>query len=381
MRCIWSRPGIRRSRARPQEDGVRFHFYKYAPTAGLNVFGYAGGLRADTAVRGAAWIAAPFGLGFGWLAARRVAARYRATVMHGHWVIPSGFLAALRAAVAAARRQSPRIRRVRRRAQRSGSPRGARGVRPRRLDHGVQRRPARSRDCARREARSHRDRAVRRRQRRASARIRRRARRCGANWASATRRWSSAPDAWSARKGFEYLIDAADQLGDLPGLTVAIAGEGDLRESLAARAARSGGRVRLLGNRSQDDIARLCAAADVDRRPVDARRRGQCRRPAELRARSAGVGHAGGRDARGRPVRRRSTTAGPGAWCRNATRPHWRQPSARCWRTRNDARTLGAAARADVVRPVRMEPRSRRDSKRRMGARSDDERDDTGDDR
>jgi glycosyltransferase involved in cell wall biosynthesis len=36
-----------------------------------------------------------------------------------------------------------------------------------------------------------------------------------------------------------------------------------LREELAARAAGTGGRVRLLGNRSQDDIARLCAAADV----------------------------------------------------------------------------------------------------------------------
>jgi hypothetical protein len=63
--------------ARPaEEDGVRFHFYKYAPAHGLNVFGYAGGC-ADTAVRGAAWIAAPFGLTFGWLAARRVAAAHR----------------------------------------------------------------------------------------------------------------------------------------------------------------------------------------------------------------------------------------------------------------------------------------------------------------
>src|SRR4029077_907590 len=77
-----------------QEDGVRFHFFKYAPTRELNVFGYAGGLRADTALRGAAWIAAPFALARGWFVAREVARRYRATVMHGHWVIPSGFLAA-----------------------------------------------------------------------------------------------------------------------------------------------------------------------------------------------------------------------------------------------------------------------------------------------
>jgi glycosyltransferase involved in cell wall biosynthesis len=47
------------------------------------------------------------------------------------------------------------------------------------------------------------------------------------------------------------------------GLTVVIAGDGDLRGHLTARAASTGARVRLIGNRSQDDIARLCAAADV----------------------------------------------------------------------------------------------------------------------
>ena len=43
----------------PMEDGVQFHFYRYAPLASLNVFGYAAGMRADTAVRGAAWAATP----------------------------------------------------------------------------------------------------------------------------------------------------------------------------------------------------------------------------------------------------------------------------------------------------------------------------------
>src|SRR6188508_1510622 len=84
-------PAIRRP---DQEDGVRFHFFKYAPVPALNVFGYSGGLRADTTLRGAAWMAAPFALTAGWWTANQVARPYRATVMHGHWVIPSGLLAA-----------------------------------------------------------------------------------------------------------------------------------------------------------------------------------------------------------------------------------------------------------------------------------------------
>ena len=35
-----------------REDGVTFHLFRYAPTASLNVFGYASALRADVALRG-----------------------------------------------------------------------------------------------------------------------------------------------------------------------------------------------------------------------------------------------------------------------------------------------------------------------------------------
>src|SRR6185436_2148044 len=79
------------------EDGVFFHFYKYAPTASLNVFGYAGGLRADTSLKAAAWAIAPAALAAGWFKAWRVATKKRATVMHGHWVIPGGVTAMLAA--------------------------------------------------------------------------------------------------------------------------------------------------------------------------------------------------------------------------------------------------------------------------------------------
>ena len=84
-------PAITRGRV---EDGVFFHFFKYAPVASLNVFGYAGGLRADTDVRATAWAVAPAAVAAGWFKAWRVAHKRRATVMHGHWVIPGGVIAA-----------------------------------------------------------------------------------------------------------------------------------------------------------------------------------------------------------------------------------------------------------------------------------------------
>src|SRR5918997_802257 len=73
-----------------EEDSVRFHFFKYAPLPSLNVFGYAAAMRADVTLRGAAYVAAPLALAQGWRIARKIARRHRATVMHGHWVVPGG---------------------------------------------------------------------------------------------------------------------------------------------------------------------------------------------------------------------------------------------------------------------------------------------------
>lgn len=250
-------PAIRRQ---PEEDGVRFHFFKYAPTDGLAVFGYAGGLRADTAIRGAAWAVAPLAMTFGWLMARRIANRYRATVMHGHWVIPGGVLAAK------AKPSLPLVISVHgsdvfvaernglaRRAARSAFTQagwvtacsedlrtrsiaiGARADRTETVPYGVD--SARFRPDA--EAR---------------AAIRRELGLGGGPVVFTAGRLVS-------KKGFEYLIDATRQLTDIAGLTVIIGGEGDLRDSLEARAA--GSQVRLVGNRSQDDIAKFCAAADI----------------------------------------------------------------------------------------------------------------------
>src|SRR5829696_4762699 len=52
---------------RPQlEHGLHFHFYKYAPLASLNVFGYASAMRADVRLKGVAYAAAPLALARGW---------------------------------------------------------------------------------------------------------------------------------------------------------------------------------------------------------------------------------------------------------------------------------------------------------------------------
>src|SRR6187549_1182475 len=59
-------PAITRGK---QEDGVFFHFFKYAPTPSMNVFGYAAGLKADTHLKTAAWLAAPAALAAGWFKA------------------------------------------------------------------------------------------------------------------------------------------------------------------------------------------------------------------------------------------------------------------------------------------------------------------------
>ncbi len=78
----------------------------------------------------------------------RVARRYRATVMHGHWVIPGGFTALGGGASAAAGRQPSRIRRLRRRDVRARAASGAAGFRSRRRRHSLQRRSGAAGDRA-----------------------------------------------------------------------------------------------------------------------------------------------------------------------------------------------------------------------------------------
>jgi glycosyltransferase involved in cell wall biosynthesis len=254
----WRRPA--------REGGVTFHLFTYAPLEALNVFGYAGALEADERVRGAAVLAAPAALAAGWRAARRVARRIDATVLHGHWVVPGGAIAA----AAAGRRplvislhgsdvfvaeRHPAIGRVarwtfgragfvtacsddlRQRALALGAP----PDRSRTIPYGV--------DATRFKP----DPAARDRMRAA---------------------WGLAPDAQVAlgvgrlvrKKGFEFLIDAAARLApDHPRLRLVIAGSGDLRDELARRIQAAGLADRALfpGELPQDEVAASLAAADV----------------------------------------------------------------------------------------------------------------------
>ena len=244
------------------EQGVHFHFFKYAPLRSLNVFGYAQGLKADTDLKWASWCITPAAVAAGWFKTMRVAQKKRATIVHGHWVVPGGFIASLAAGsrplVVSLHGSDVYV------AERhAGIGRAA---------HRVFARAARTTAC--------------------SDDLRTRAIALGADPAHIetvpygvdTTRFAPNPTARAhvrqnlaigdrpfvftagrlvRKKGFDVLIEAARQLQPMhPDLVVGIAGEGDMHDELA-RAAAAVPAVRLLGNQSQDDIAHLAAAADV----------------------------------------------------------------------------------------------------------------------
>jgi glycosyltransferase involved in cell wall biosynthesis len=245
-----------------EEEGVRFHFYKYAPVDSLYVFGHAAAMRADVTLRSTAWVAAPLALFAGWRTVRRIARQHHATIVHAHWVVPGGITAALATPgiplvvslhgsdVYVAETVGPARRAAQFTFRRAGFVTAcsddlatraiALGADPSRLEtvpYGVDverfhPEPS-ARDALRHEL--------------------------GAA--------SGVPIVFAAgrlvrKKGFEYLIDA---IARVPGVLLALAGDGSLAEELRARAAAAGvrDRVRFLGNLPQDRIAACLAAADV----------------------------------------------------------------------------------------------------------------------
>ena len=254
----WNRPKV--------EGRVHFHLFRYAPIEGLNTFGYAEGMRADVRLRSSAIAVAPLAMLAGWFKALRVAQKTHATIMHAHWVIPGGVIgaaaaggiplvislhgsdvfvaerhAAVRVAAWAAFGRASWVTAcsddLRRRALRIGADAARSSVIP----YGV--------DSTR-----FRPDAVERTRGREMIGVA-----------------DSAPLVLAVgrlvrKKGFEYLIDAAAILKrDHPTLRVAIAGAGDLEESLRIRARDEGvgEQVQFLGMVSHQLIPTLLAAADV----------------------------------------------------------------------------------------------------------------------
>lgn len=255
-------PAITRGR---EEDGVFFHFFKYAPVERLNVFGYAAGLRADEEVRGAAWMAAPLALAAGWFKAMRVAQKRRATVMHGHWVVPGGAIAAL------ARPSLPLVISLHGSDVFVAERIALAGTAAKRIFHRAGYVTACSADLATRAvalgAPADRVEVVpygvdaSRFAPDPGARGRRRA---------TLRLADGTPLLFTAgrlvrKKGFEFLIDALALMDGIPSPALAIAGTGDLAEELETRARTAGlaPRVHFLGNLTQDEVAGWLAAADV----------------------------------------------------------------------------------------------------------------------
>lgn len=254
----WTRP--------LQERGVTFHLFRYAPAQSLNVFGYTEALQADVAFRAAAFAATPPAVLAAWHTTRRVVRETKATIVHGHWVVPGGVIAAM------ARRGLPLVVSL------HGS------------DVYVAERHALIGEAAR---------ATFRRTAMLTAcseDLRVRAEHLGANpsrsvtipygvdsnrfrpdpaaRAAMRARWGLPEEAevvftagrFVKKKGFEYLIDAVASLRQRrPALRLVLAGGGDLDAALRERLQHQDAmdRAILPGILSQDDVARGLAAADV----------------------------------------------------------------------------------------------------------------------
>ncbi len=89
-------PDLRRQ---PLEQGVHLHFFKYAPLRQLNIWGYAESLEADVKLKPAIYPITPLVLASSLWALRRLTSQIKFDVIHAHWVIPNGPVAALAASM------------------------------------------------------------------------------------------------------------------------------------------------------------------------------------------------------------------------------------------------------------------------------------------
>ena len=81
----------------PGDHRVHLALYRYAFRSDWHRLGYMRSMRADVALRGVTYLLAPGLFAAGASAALRWAGRERPDVLHAHWVLPNGFMAALAA--------------------------------------------------------------------------------------------------------------------------------------------------------------------------------------------------------------------------------------------------------------------------------------------
>ncbi len=255
---------------RAVEDGVHFHPFRYAPHPDLNVFGYAAALQADVHLRRAAYLAAPLALAASWRAVRRVAAETRATMLHGHWIVPSGAVTAfagLGLPIVVSLHGSDVFV-----AERHALARAAAQSALRRLDWLTacsddlrDRMIALGADPARAETIPY---GVDAERFRPDAGLRAQGRRLmGAGPGDLV---VFTAGRFVRKKGFEYLIDAVGQLAPRwPALRLVIGGGGDLDAELRSRAREHGvaDRVGFPGVLAQDAVAQCLAGADLSVMP------------------------------------------------------------------------------------------------------------------
>lgn len=251
-----------------REGDLHFHFFRYAPATRLHVFGYASALRADVRLRGSAYLAAPLAVSSGCWALHRLLRSTDAALIHAHWAVPGGFMAALgrwglrvpllvslhgsdvflaeanplaRAAARLAFGQAAWITAcsddLARRAVRLGADPDRITVIPYGVDTDRFRPDPTLRTRLREQQRLPQDDPV-----------------------------LVIAGRLVRKKGFEYLIDALPALTErFPRLTLVVAGGGDLESELRQRATDGGvlDHVRFLGAVKQGEVAQWLAAADL----------------------------------------------------------------------------------------------------------------------
>ena len=83
----WQRPEV--------EDGVHFHPYHYSPRRSWTPWGYSGALEAGRRIRRSLYPLAPVVVASALRTCATVASRERIDVVHAHWLVPNGLIAAL----------------------------------------------------------------------------------------------------------------------------------------------------------------------------------------------------------------------------------------------------------------------------------------------